>query len=46
MAILDHIIVAALDMIRGRTFDGRTQLLEHAPTVLSRPPAAEGGVER
>jgi dihydrofolate reductase len=36
----------ALDMIRSRTFDGRTQLLEYAPTVLSGPPAANRGVER
>ena len=36
----------ALDMIRSRTFDGRTQLLEYAPTVLSGPPAADRGVER
>jgi dihydrofolate reductase len=28
----------ALEMIRSRTFDGRTQLLEYVPTVLSGPP--------
>ena len=28
----------ALDMIRGRTFDGRIQLLEYAPRVLTEPP--------
>jgi len=28
----------ALDMIASRTFDGRTQLLEYAPTVLTGPP--------
>jgi dihydrofolate reductase len=28
----------ALDMISSRTFDGRTQLLEYVPTVLSGPP--------
>jgi dihydrofolate reductase len=28
----------ALDMISSRTFDGRTQLLEYVPTVLTRPP--------
>jgi dihydrofolate reductase len=33
----------ALDMISGRTFDGRTQLLEYAPTVLSGPPSTEAG---
>jgi dihydrofolate reductase len=36
----------ALDMIGSRTFDGRSQLLEYAPTVLSGPPAANGEVER
>ena len=30
----------ALEMIDSRTFDGRIQLLEYAPTVLARPPAA------
>jgi dihydrofolate reductase len=28
----------ALEMISSRTFDGRIQLLEYAPTILSRPP--------
>ena len=28
----------ALDMIGGRTFDGRIQMLEYAPRVLSEPP--------
>ena len=28
----------ALDMIRNRTFDGRIQLLEYAPRVLTEPP--------
>jgi hypothetical protein len=28
----------ALDMISGRTFDGRIQLLEYVPTVLAGPP--------
>ena len=28
----------ALDMIRSRTFDGRIQLLEYAPRVLTEPP--------
>ena len=36
----------ALDMIRSRTFDGRTQLLEYAPTVLSGPPSTDTGGER
>jgi hypothetical protein len=28
----------ALDMVASRTFDGRLQLLEYAPTVLAGPP--------
>ena len=28
----------ALDMIKSRTFDGRIQLLEYAPTILPGPP--------
>jgi len=28
----------ALDMVSSRTFDGRIQLLEYVPTVLSGPP--------
>ena len=31
----------ALDMIGSRTFDGRLQLLEYAPTVLSGPPGSD-----
>ena len=31
----------ALDMIASRTFDGRIQLLEYAPTVLAGPPGAD-----
>lgn len=30
----------ALDMVDNRTFDGRIQLLEYVPTVLSGPPGA------
>ena len=30
----------ALDMINSRTFDGRIQLLEYAPTVLQGPPGS------
>ena len=30
----------ALDMIGSRTFDGRIQLVEYAPTILARPPGA------
>jgi len=32
----------ALEMIASRTFDGRIQLLEYAPTVLDGPPGADG----
>jgi dihydrofolate reductase len=31
----------ALDMVAGRTFDGRIQLLEYVPTVLSGPPGTQ-----
>jgi riboflavin biosynthesis pyrimidine reductase len=31
----------ALDMINSRTFDGRTQLLEYVPTVLTGPPGTD-----
>jgi dihydrofolate reductase len=31
----------ALDMISSRTFDGRIQLLEYVPTVLTRPPGTD-----
>lgn len=30
----------ALDMVESRTFDGRIQLLDYVPTVLSGPPGA------
>jgi len=36
----------ALDMIRSRTFDGRVQLLEYAPTVLQGPPSTDADGER
>jgi len=37
----------ALEMKSSRTFDGRTQLLEYAPTLLAGPPAAaESGGQR
>jgi len=32
----------ALDMISSRTFDGRIQLLEYAPTILAGPPGTGG----
>ena len=35
----------ALDMIRSRTFDGRVQLLEYAPTVLKGPPSTDADGE-
>jgi dihydrofolate reductase len=31
----------ALDMVASRTFDGRIQLLEYVPTVLSAPPGVQ-----
>jgi dihydrofolate reductase len=31
----------ALDMVASRTFDGRLQLLEYVPTVLSGPPGTQ-----
>ena len=36
----------ALDLICSRTFDGRIQLLEYAPTVLSGPPSTDTGGEQ
>jgi dihydrofolate reductase len=33
----------ALKMVDSWTFDGRLQLLEYVPTVLSAPPGAQGG---
>jgi dihydrofolate reductase len=33
----------ALDMVASRTFDGRLQLLEYVPTVLTRPPGTHPG---
>jgi dihydrofolate reductase len=33
----------ALDMIASQTFDGRIQLLEYAPTVLTGPPGTQAG---
>ena len=31
----------ALEMINSRTFDGRIQLLEYVPSVLSGPPSTD-----
>ena len=33
----------ALDMVASRTFDGRLQLLEYVPTVLTGPPGTQSG---
>ncbi|HEX6336931.1 MAG TPA: dihydrofolate reductase family protein [Jiangellaceae bacterium] len=33
----------SLDMISSRTFDGRIQLLEYVPTVLTGPPGTDAG---
>ena len=33
----------SLDMVSSRTFDGRLQLLEYVPTVLTGPPGASKG---
>jgi dihydrofolate reductase len=38
--IYDGLPDVALDMIGSRTFDGRIQLLEYRPTILSGPPGA------
>jgi dihydrofolate reductase len=35
----------ALDMVDSRTFDGRIQLVEYVPTVLSGPPGAAQSAE-
>jgi dihydrofolate reductase len=40
--IYDEYPDVALDMISSRTFDGRSQLLEYAPTVLAGPPGTGG----
>jgi len=34
----------SLEMVRSQTFDGRIQLLEYVPTVLTAPPGTETGV--
>ena len=38
--IYDEYPDVGLEMIASRTFDGRLQLLDYRPTVLSGPPAA------
>ena len=39
--IYDSYPDVALEMVASRTFDGRIQLLEYVPTVLSGPPGAQ-----
>lgn len=39
--IYDDYPDVSLDMISSRTFDGRIQLLEYAPTILDGPPGTE-----
>jgi dihydrofolate reductase len=36
----------ALELLDNRTFDGRLQLLDYRPTVLTGPPGAPDGAER
>lgn len=38
--IYDDYVDFALDLVESRTFDGRLQLLEYVPTVLTGPPGA------
>lgn len=38
--VFDRYPDVALDMVASRTFDGRLQLLEYVPTVLTGPPGA------
>ena len=38
--IYDGLPDVALEMVASRTFDGRLQLLEYVPTVLSGPPGS------
>ncbi|HEY7268482.1 MAG TPA: dihydrofolate reductase family protein [Dehalococcoidia bacterium] len=38
--IYDEYPDVSLDMVSSRTFDGRLQLLEYVPTVLTEPPGA------
>ena len=41
--IYDDYPDVALEMAAARTFDGRLQLLEYVPTVLTGPPGAHPG---
>ena len=38
--IYDDYPDVVLDLVESRTFDGRLQLLEYVPSVLSSPPGA------
>lgn len=40
--IFDQYPDVRLELVENRTFDGRLQLLEYAPTVLDGPPATNG----
>jgi riboflavin biosynthesis pyrimidine reductase len=44
--IYDSYPDVALEMVASRTFDGRLQLLEYVPTVLTGPPGAHPGSKR
>ena len=39
--IYDHYPDVAMEMVASRTFDGRLQLLEYVPTVLTGPPLSD-----
>ena len=39
--IYDHYPDLAMEMVASRTFDGRLQLLEYVPTVLTGPPLSD-----
>ena len=34
-------LIVDFDMVASRTFDGRVQLLEYVPTVLTGPPGTQ-----
>ena len=40
--IYDGLPDVALEMVASQTFDGRLQLLEYVPTVLTGPPGTDG----
>jgi hypothetical protein len=44
--IYDDYPDVALDLVESRTFDGRLQLLEFVPTVLSVPPDSTARANR